>query len=140
MKKLILSAVIAALLCVQSSGFAAQTNDWNTVVAAVAADKAAASDAPQDPEGTIRLTFRERRKLGLTFRNIRKAVAEIKESGDFDKNDVAGTSAQVLEKIVRENPQGIQDAVGERDWASFLDALLSFIEKLMPIILLFFGG
>ena len=136
-----LPVILIVLLSAMTLMAAPPTNDWNTVVAVVAADKAEVKEAPaEDPQGTIRLTFRERRKLGLTIRNIRKAVAELKESGDLDRQDVAGTSAQVLEKLVKSNPQAVEDAVGERDWASFLDALLSFIEKLMPIILLFFGG
>jgi len=106
---------------------------WSAPPAVVAADEV------ENPEGEIRLTRKERRKLGLTFRNVRKTVAELKKAGELDTGDPDGTAVQVLEKIVGDNPKAVQEVVGDRDWASFLDALLKFLEQIMPIILMFFG-
>ncbi len=136
MRLIILSAVMAALLCVTNPLTAAPPNDWAVATAPVAAAVVAAEPA-DNPQGTIRLTFRERRKLGLTFRNIRNAVAELDAAGELDRNDPAGTSLQVLEKILTENPQAVKAVAGERDWASFLDALMAFLERLLSIWLTF---
>ncbi len=131
----LLTANLIILLSALTLG-AAPPNDWAAATAPVAAAVVAAEPA-DNPEGTIRLTFRERRKLGLNFRNIRKAVAELDAAGELDKDDPAGTSVQVMEKILNQNPPAVKAVVGERDWASFLDALLVFLEKLLSIWLMF---
>jgi len=96
---------------------------------------------PDDPQavGDIRLTIRERRELGLTVFNVARIVRELDQAGELDRNDRAATSAQVLERIIADNPQAVRNAVGERDWASFLEALMRFIEAILPIILMFMG-
>jgi len=75
------------------------------------------------------MTRKERRKLGLTFKKIRKTVRKLKAAGDLDGMDNAAIAATVMDRLAADNPKllGIKDF----DW----DALLAFIEKLLPIIL-----
>ena len=75
------------------------------------------------------MSRKKRRKLGLTFNSIRKTVRKLKSNGDLEGLDNAAIAAAVMEKLAADNPKllGIKDF----DW----DALLAFIEKLLPIIL-----
>jgi hypothetical protein len=84
-------------------------------------------------EARKRLTIRERRKLGLTFRNVLRVTRELQDEGVLDKHDKAGTAAQILERLTHEDPQAYQEVKGDFDW----DAFLEFLEKLLPIILMF---
>jgi len=79
------------------------------------------------------LTRRQRKKLGITFRNIRRVAKELKANGELSDN-TALASAEVLEVLTNENPKGFKDEAAAIDW----DALLAFIEKLMAIIMKFF--
>ena len=84
------------------------------------------------------LTLRQRRAMGLTVRNMARAARELAADGSIDKDTPREDVAElVLEKIVTENPKAFADP--GVDW----DAILAFIEKLLPLILAIismFGG
>lgn len=72
------------------------------------------------------LTRRDRRQLGITIRGIRLAAKELREDG----REI--TSQAVLETIIDQNPTAWANKPGI-DW----DAIIAFIEKLLPLILKF---
>lgn len=78
------------------------------------------------------LTIRERREMGLTIPNILRATREMVREGlltrQTSQEDVRDL---ILERMVFENPKAYANP--EVDW----DAILAFIEKLLPIILAF---
>ena len=73
---------------------------------------------------------RERRKLGVTLRNAIKIARELKKDGE----EVNAESIAMA--MIEENPKAFERA-GERDWSSFFEALIKFIEAIMPIIQMF---
>ena len=86
------------------------------------------------------LSFRERRAAGVTFRNVAKKLAEMQEDGSLEELDSSARAAEVLRRIQADDPKALMDACGDRDWTEFFSALLAFIEKIIPIILMIFGG
>lgn len=72
----------------------------------------------------------QRREMGLTIGNIRRATKQLLDDGtittDTPRDEMA---AAVLNQLVVENPKAFADP--SLDW----DALLAFIERLLPIIL-----
>jgi hypothetical protein len=84
------------------------------------------------------LTIRQRREMGLTVANIMRATRKLCQDGtitkDMSKEDVA---ILVQEQLVMDNPKAFADP--SVDW----DAVLAFIEKLLPFIMqiiALFGG
>ena len=76
------------------------------------------------------LGIRKRRAMGLTFRGIGKATAALMKSGEITGDeDHSIIAAAVLAKIQGDNPEAFADP--GVDW----DALIEFIERLLPIIL-----
>lgn len=88
---------------------------------------------PANPAHVIdaskRLTFKQRRALGLTFRNVRVKMTEMADAGELEGLSQSEMAAEVLNRIVADNPQAFRDPA--IDW----DALLEFLERLIPIIL-----
>jgi len=93
------------------------------------------------------MNWRERRDfrrtridLGYTWGSIRDALLEIKaESGACRRADVPDLAADVQYRIAAANGPAMRSAmagpspVGE-DWDSFFEALIAFIERLIPLI------
>lgn len=83
-----------------------------------------------------RATRRARRELGLTFFGIAQYLKAIKEDGELRCEDVerakaqaSRLAAQVLNRAIETHPNV---SLGEGiDW----DAILEFLEKLIPIIM-----
>jgi hypothetical protein len=74
------------------------------------------------------LTFRQRIDMGLTVPNMLRVAREMKRNGELsDDADVA--AAQIAAALAGENPKAFADP--SIDW----DAILAFIEKLLPLIL-----
>lgn len=85
-------------------------------------------------EAVGRISLRERRALGLTLRNCARVASELKANGEW--TDDRKTNAQnIVAQLVDEAPESFVDA--DRDWASFFEALVAFLEKLMPLIEIF---
>jgi len=77
-----------------------------------------------------RLNFVQRRRLGLTIRNILPIVKDMKQAGVIDENTSPSTvAALVMEELVQQNAEAY-GAPGI-DW----DNILDFIERLIPLIL-----
>lgn len=83
------------------------------------------------------LTIRERVKFGATIPNIRRVVEKLKSDGEIDdESSHSEIAAAVVARLEKENPKAFGDASkADRDWTSFLEALASFIEKILPLIL-----
>lgn len=77
------------------------------------------------------LTRRQRRDMGLTFGNVRRVLSELQadESACFDDCCIEELAVMVAERVVTENPAAFQDP--QLDW----DAILAFIERLIPLIM-----
>ena len=80
--------------------------------------------------GRSGLTFRQRRAMGLTVRNIARATRELASAGELNKDTPKDEAAElVLERLVMDNPKAFADPT--LDW----DAVLAFIERLIPLIM-----
>lgn len=144
----IVLACIAGLICMGSTADAQE--GWAPQVGAAAVGQveeavdADPADVALDPnvdddhpafanaermERFNRLTFRERRKLGLTMRDLLATARQLKERGrlgdDLTKSEYA---AELAYSSVSQN----MDAYAKMgvDW----DAIIEFIERLVPII------
>lgn len=123
---------------------AAQWNAEGTVLTVAAPARApaapaevAAAEAPEGPRD--RLGLLQRRRLGLTVAAVAEAHRAAVADGEIDEDMPASVrSIVVAERLVAANPQGYAAEAG-RDWAEFFEQLLAFIEKLLPIIMLFFA-
>lgn len=75
------------------------------------------------------LTPQQRDDFGLSRENVKKIVRQLRKEGKLrglSNREIAGL---VLDTIVAENPKAFAQA--QIDW----DALIAFIEKLLPLIL-----
>lgn len=93
--------------------------------------KAAASDktAAEAVAASSRLGLLQRRRMGLTLLGLAPIVKQIKQEGLVDMDDHAAVAAEVMQRKL---------ASGDRVWAEAgidWDAVLEFIEKLIPLIL-----
>ncbi len=85
----------------------------------------------------INCGLRERRALGLTVFGMARVARELKAEGAWPESR-REQAAAIAARLVDENPEA-GGAAGERDRASFLEALIAFIGKMMPLILIFMG-
>lgn len=98
-------------------------------------------------EGPLRKMI-ERRKLGITLGAVLAAVRETKKDGELVS--LRGLSGDELDAANAENADAIaMYIIGDnavawssladegRDWAAFFAALIAFIGKLRPLIMLF---
>lgn len=77
-------------------------------------------------EGSSR---QQRRAMGITFRNLRLKLKEMKAAGELEGLTRPEISVMVLDRLVTDNPKAFADP--SLDW----DGLLAFIERLIPLIL-----
>jgi len=114
-------------------GYAAETPpaaDWTRTVDPTTDNEPTAEPKLSAMKTRDGLTRRERRDMGLTFRNIRRAMATMQASGEIDETMTkAEISIAVADKLVSDNPSAFQDP--SLDW----DAILAFIERMIPLIL-----
>jgi hypothetical protein len=110
-------------------------------VAAMLSDRSYQEELAEASKPVERLRWRDRRKLGASRRGIIRTARELKADGRLSSlPDVA--AAQIAHELVADNPdfaRECSDKVGT-DWTEFLEALAAFIERILPIILAFFGG
>lgn len=79
-----------------------------------------------------RLTIRQRRQMGLTVLGVLRAAKELQRRGEIARDtDPKEIARAVAEEIALANSKAWSDNVGAIDW----DAILAFIEKLIPLIL-----
>lgn len=85
-------------------------------------------------QGLRRMTIRERRDAGVTIHNLRVKAKELYEDGQIDKDmSRAEISALIFSELQQDNPKAFADPTLD------LDAILAFIEALLPIILALIG-
>jgi hypothetical protein len=118
--------------------------------AALAAEAAATS--PEEPATAAdRLTLRQRREMGFTRLAAIRAAARLVREGALPSTrglvgeDLAAAEAEIKEAIAAEilgdNIQAWQSNVQDgRDFSAFFEALMAFLEKILPLILQLFGG
>ncbi|MHB8902460.1 MAG: hypothetical protein ACYC6Y_27175 [Thermoguttaceae bacterium] len=84
-----------------------------------------------------RLGVFERRKLGLTFGNALRFARKLHDEGWLVGDDSQTAATQIAAAMVAENPDLYRTAVAEsqRSWEEFFGLLISFLEKMMPLIL-----
>lgn len=80
-----------------------------------------------------RLTFRERRELGLTVVNIMPIYRRMRESGELDAMSASEAAVVVADELQGTYPKAYE-AAGV-DW----DAILAFIERIIELLLKLFG-
>ena len=80
-----------------------------------------------------RLTLRQRRQMGLTFRGSLQAARELNRRGEISKDmDSKEIAARIAEELMMTNAKAWAGAAPSIDW----DAIIAFIEKLIPLILM----
>lgn len=80
-----------------------------------------------------RLTFRQRRAMGVTFRSIRAAMREL----DLEGLSMTEVFDLVMDKLIDDNPKGWEDP--KIDWDNInWDALFAFIERIIALIIRLF--
>ena len=83
------------------------------------------------------LTIRERRAMGLTFRNVARVIKELDKSGEITEDTTAEEAAVVVASVlVADSPAAFQNAAIDPD---FWDKVLAFLEKLIALILQFWA-
>lgn len=75
------------------------------------------------------LTLRQRRAMGLTYKNIKTIVERKQAAGELKDIDACCLAVEIAEELFDGNPQAFADPA--LDW----DAILEFLEKLIPFIL-----
>ena len=77
--------------------------------------------------------------MGVTWKNIKRVLTEKQAAGEVDGRDSSVVAMEVLSQLIEDNPKVFMDAkaVAGRDWSLFFEALLAFIAKLIPLILMF---
>jgi len=121
----------------QATGWAV---DAKTQVPAKAPAKVETAEDTMAPlRKADRLTHREARQIGITFRNVRRILRDLQAEGVLDVDDAAGTSLQVMGRLQNENPKAFASVgtTGDRDWGAFLDAVIAFLEKFIPMLIKF---
>jgi len=75
------------------------------------------------------LSFKQRRAMGITIKNIRLKLVEMKKDGRLDDVTQADVATMVLGELITDNPKAFSDP--SIDW----DGIIAFIERLIPLIL-----
>jgi len=74
-------------------------------------------------------SWKQRRDMGITFKNIRLKLKELKAEGKLEGLEKSEVSALVMEELVNDNPKIFENV----DW----DRVLKFIELLLSILIKF---
>lgn len=101
-------------------------------------------------------TRAEKKELGLLPRQVVAELIELQRTGELDGLDKTTAAYVVLGKIVEDRPEAYADASidyekkasqsleasrvlggGDKDWPSFFDALIRFLEALIPLLMMF---
>ena len=85
--------------------------------------------AAKDLAGREGLTFKQRRALGITFRNIRKEFSEMSEAGELEGKTQSVVAREIMERLVRSNPTAFADPTIN------FDAVMAWVEWFLSILL-----
>jgi hypothetical protein len=85
-----------------------------------------------------RLTWRQQRELGLTRGNIIVTAIRMSRAGEVDTSDRDLIMNQVVAQIIADDVSRMPayEKLEAPDW----DAIFAFLEKLIPLLILIFGG
>ena len=112
------------------------------------------ADAAEAVEGRrIRIGIVQGRRMGLTAVRLLPLLRELDDRGELDdvkdlpRRDrnhaiahlLAAEYVQVESELVQSEGREMGLAT-ERDWSAFFQALADFLERIMPLIMLLFGG
>ena len=75
------------------------------------------------------LTIKQRRAMGITFRNLRLKLREMHDAGELEGKTRAEISVEMMNRLVQDNPKAFADPSLD------FDSILAFIERLLPILL-----
>ena len=75
------------------------------------------------------MRWRQRRKLGVTLRNLIKVTKELRAAGELEGLDDSEVAAKVLQEIIQDNPTAFGDPGFD------FDSILELIEKFLPLIM-----
>ena len=101
-------------------------------------EAASAPSAPSDSVSAMSdqffasnsLSFRDRRRLGLTIPNMANALRDLQKDGELEPDmDRALVAAMVFERLAANDPKSYSEV--DLD----IDVILAFIEKMLPIIM-----
>ena len=139
MRKSILALIMLTFVCVASVFSQEKTDSWGSEGTPVVVEDAR-SDLPQLKPMKLRrgVSAKDRRAAGVTIRNVSIKLRELQAEGALEYMDNAEASAEVLWRIQNDNPAAFK-AVAEKsgDFQSFLSALIAFLEKILPFLLMF---
>lgn len=80
-----------------------------------------------------RLGLLQRRRLGLTIPALAPVVKKLRDEGQLT-GEPSVDAVMVANFLVSQNQEEYKAAAG-RDWQAFFEALIAFLEKLLPLIL-----
>ena len=153
MKRYLLTMML--VLCFALPCSAADVKIWSSPEESTSADRG--------PLKLRRLRLRdstwtraEKKELGLLPRQVVAELIELQRTGELDGLDKTTAAYVVLGKIVEDRPEAYADASidyekkasqsieasralggGDKDWPSFFDALIRFLEALIPLLMMF---
>lgn len=138
MKRTVLLLFVAFMLCCGSVFGQAQFDtapvNSGTTQEVKNVPQANADGEMQTAQGFRRLTLRERRDLGITWANVFSKAKELYKDGQISADmSRAEIAAMVFCDIAADNPKAFADPTV--DW----DAIIAFIEQLLPLILTIIG-
>ena len=88
-------------------------------------------------EAKREISFLQRRRMGATILNARRIAKRLKAEGVLAE-DKTERAQQIAEALCIEAPAEAEVCAMEYGtWEEFFNALVAFIEKLLPLILLF---
>jgi hypothetical protein len=76
------------------------------------------------------MRWSQRRKLGVTLRNLIRVTKELRAAGALEGLDNSEIAAKVLQEIIQDNPTAFGDPGFD------FDSILQLIEKLLPLIMM----
>lgn len=78
---------------------------------------------------------RDRRRVGVNFFSVLRAAKKVTSDPEFEPGSMRELSEAILTQIIGKDLSQARVDMAEIDWA----ALLAFIEKILPLILMLFG-
>jgi len=130
MKRFFLCLLVLFVLLLP--GAAQDTATWRAEGAEAPAAGAETSDlagAAAEVAGRRGISGRQRRDLGLTFRNLRQVVRDLHAEGRLEGLSRSDLALVTLDTLMEANPKAYAN-----DQLDF-DAILNFLERILPIIL-----
>jgi len=139
MRDFLFALTVASIIGVIGGGVVyvrALADEPVTPTPAAATWSAPLGDAPVPTVGK-RLTWKERKKLGLTFCNVLRIMKQLKADKTLS-HDSSIASVQVFAQLVTENPKAFESIGPSVDWdliMEWLERIIELILKLLPIFI-----